>query len=158
LAAASQQGLTLVNIALGNADATACPNGIPNGAQVDVALILTAVNNALNGCGGSLPPPSPTAVTTATPGTCASVGQYCDNSTVFCCSGTSPCNAFTLRVGCRLLTLSLHAASAQLAICRPLFAPALPLLSTISAGPAQRALTAAHREPVCAKSASGSAR
>ena len=44
--------LTLVNIALGNADATACPNGIPNGAQVDVALILTAVNNALNGCGG----------------------------------------------------------------------------------------------------------
>jgi len=42
--------LTLVNIALGNADATACPNGIPSGAQVDVALILTAVNNALNGC------------------------------------------------------------------------------------------------------------
>ena len=45
--------LTMVNIALGNADATACPNGIPSGAQVDVALILTAVNNALNGCGGS---------------------------------------------------------------------------------------------------------
>ncbi|MGD0950085.1 MAG: hypothetical protein ABSA52_22005 [Candidatus Binatia bacterium] len=44
--------LTMVNIALGNADATACPNGIPSGAQVDVALILTAVNNALNGCGG----------------------------------------------------------------------------------------------------------
>jgi predicted outer membrane repeat protein len=42
--------LTIVNIALGNADATACPNGIPSGAQVDVALILTAVNNALNGC------------------------------------------------------------------------------------------------------------
>jgi hypothetical protein len=41
-----------VNIALGNADATACPNGIPSGAQVDVALILTAVNNALRGCGG----------------------------------------------------------------------------------------------------------
>ena len=32
--------LTLVNVALGNADATACPNGIPSGAQVDVALIL----------------------------------------------------------------------------------------------------------------------
>jgi hypothetical protein len=44
--------LTMVNIALGNADATACPNGIPSGAQVDVALIVTAVNNALNGCGG----------------------------------------------------------------------------------------------------------
>jgi hypothetical protein len=42
--------LTMVNIALGNADATACPNGIPSGAQVDVALILTAVNHALNGC------------------------------------------------------------------------------------------------------------
>jgi len=42
--------LTMVNIALGNADATACPNGIPSGAQVDVALILTAVNNALTGC------------------------------------------------------------------------------------------------------------
>jgi len=39
---------------LGNADATACPNGVPSGAQVDVALILAAVNNALNGCGGSL--------------------------------------------------------------------------------------------------------
>jgi hypothetical protein len=39
-----------VNIALGNADATACPTGIPSGAQVDVALILTGVNNALNGC------------------------------------------------------------------------------------------------------------
>jgi hypothetical protein len=44
--------LTMVNIALGNADATACPNGIPSGTQVDVALILQAVNNALNGCGG----------------------------------------------------------------------------------------------------------
>jgi hypothetical protein len=42
--------LTMVNIALGNADATACQNGIPSGAQVDVALILTGVNNALNGC------------------------------------------------------------------------------------------------------------
>jgi hypothetical protein len=42
--------LTMVNIALGNADVTACPNGIPSGAQVDVALILTAVNNGLNGC------------------------------------------------------------------------------------------------------------
>ena len=42
--------LTMVNIALGNADATACPNGVPSGAQVDVALILTAVNHALDGC------------------------------------------------------------------------------------------------------------
>jgi hypothetical protein len=35
---------------LATATSTACPNGIPRGAQVDVALILTAVNNALNGC------------------------------------------------------------------------------------------------------------
>jgi predicted outer membrane repeat protein len=42
--------LTLVNIALGNADAAACPNGLPRGAAVDVALILQAVNSALNGC------------------------------------------------------------------------------------------------------------
>src|SRR5437667_697280 len=34
--------LTLVNIALGNAQPSACPNGIPDGAQVDIALILEA--------------------------------------------------------------------------------------------------------------------
>jgi hypothetical protein len=44
--------LTLVNIALGNAQPSACPQGIPRGAEVDVALILQAVNNALSGCGG----------------------------------------------------------------------------------------------------------
>jgi hypothetical protein len=44
--------LTLVDIALGNARPSACPNGVPSGAEVDIALILQAVNNALNGCGG----------------------------------------------------------------------------------------------------------
>jgi len=44
--------LTLVNIALGNAQPSACPDGVPNGADVNIVLILTAVNNALNGCGG----------------------------------------------------------------------------------------------------------
>lgn len=43
--------LTLVNIALGNAPPSACPHGVPSGASVDVALIIQAVNNALNGCG-----------------------------------------------------------------------------------------------------------
>ena len=43
--------LTLVNIALGNADASVCPRGVPSGADVNVALILEAVNNALNGPG-----------------------------------------------------------------------------------------------------------
>jgi hypothetical protein len=42
--------ITLVNIALGNADLLACPRGVPSGAQVNVALIIQAVNNALNGC------------------------------------------------------------------------------------------------------------
>ena len=44
--------LTLVNIALGNAQPSACPHGVPSGAEVNVALILQAVNAALDGCGG----------------------------------------------------------------------------------------------------------
>ena len=43
--------ITLVNIVLGNAELAACPAGIPNGAAVDIALILQAVNNTLSGCG-----------------------------------------------------------------------------------------------------------
>jgi len=42
--------LTLVNIALGNADALVCPNGIPSGVDTDVTLILQAVNAVLSGC------------------------------------------------------------------------------------------------------------
>jgi len=60
--------LTMVNIALGNADATACPNGIPSGAQVDVALILTAVNHALNGCPTPTPTPTPAGCVTSLSG------------------------------------------------------------------------------------------
>ena len=44
--------LTMVNIALGNADATACPGSVPSGDEVNISLVLQAVNNALNGCGG----------------------------------------------------------------------------------------------------------
>jgi len=44
--------ITLVNIALGNADVSTCPNGVASGTQVDIALIIQAVNDALNGCGG----------------------------------------------------------------------------------------------------------
>jgi len=44
--------LTMVNIALGTADPTACASGIPSGSSVDIALILRAVNNDLSGgCG-----------------------------------------------------------------------------------------------------------
>ncbi len=42
--------ITLVNIALGNADASACARGIPTGVTVDLSLIVRAVNNALTGC------------------------------------------------------------------------------------------------------------
>ncbi|MFI5365340.1 MAG: WD40/YVTN/BNR-like repeat-containing protein [Candidatus Binatia bacterium] len=42
----------LVNVALGNAQPSACPDGVPSGDDVNISLILTAVNHALNGCGG----------------------------------------------------------------------------------------------------------
>ena len=42
--------ITLASIALGNAQPSACPSGIPPGAEVNVALIIEAVNKALNGC------------------------------------------------------------------------------------------------------------
>ena len=41
--------ITLVNIALGTAQPSACPHGVPSGGTVDVALIIQAVNNALSG-------------------------------------------------------------------------------------------------------------
>jgi hypothetical protein len=42
--------ITMVNIALGNAQPPACPHGVSSGAEVDIALIIQAVNNALNEC------------------------------------------------------------------------------------------------------------
>ncbi|MFI5398453.1 MAG: choice-of-anchor Q domain-containing protein, partial [Candidatus Binatia bacterium] len=42
--------LTLVNMALGNGGT--CPSGLAAGVTPDVSVILTAVNKALNGCGG----------------------------------------------------------------------------------------------------------
>jgi hypothetical protein len=45
--------LTMVNIALGNVDVSACmPGDVNHDGQITVDEILTAVNNALNGCGG----------------------------------------------------------------------------------------------------------
>jgi len=52
--------LTLVNIALGNAEASACPTGIPSAAEVNVAVVLQAVNNAPSGCGPQISTPTPT--------------------------------------------------------------------------------------------------
>jgi hypothetical protein len=42
--------IVLVNIALGTAQPSVCAHGVPSGAAVDVALIIQAVNNALDGC------------------------------------------------------------------------------------------------------------
>lgn len=44
--------ITLVNIALGAAPASVCAQGVPNGVDVDITMIVQAVGNALNGCGG----------------------------------------------------------------------------------------------------------
>ncbi len=41
----------LVNIALGEAQGSRCPHGLPSGATVAIAVILHGVNNALTGCG-----------------------------------------------------------------------------------------------------------
>jgi hypothetical protein len=40
----------LVNIGLGEAPASACPNGVPDGVAVDIALIIQAVDHGLHGC------------------------------------------------------------------------------------------------------------
>ena len=42
--------ITLVSIDLGSGPSSACANGVPGGAAVDIALIIQAVNNALDGC------------------------------------------------------------------------------------------------------------
>src|SRR5437870_3096374 len=42
--------LTLVNIALDTAQPSACSLGLPPGAEVTIALIIEAVNSALNKC------------------------------------------------------------------------------------------------------------
>lgn len=51
--------LILVNIALGNAQTSACPHGVLSSAEVDISLIIQAVNNALLGCVRVTPTPSP---------------------------------------------------------------------------------------------------
>jgi hypothetical protein len=50
--------VTLVEIALGAADRAACPNGIPKDTDITIALLIQAVNSALNGC--AVAPPQPT--------------------------------------------------------------------------------------------------
>jgi hypothetical protein len=52
-AATVDEILILVNIVLGSAQASACPHGIPSGAEVDIAVIIQAVNHALTNCPAS---------------------------------------------------------------------------------------------------------
>lgn len=50
--------ITMVNIALGNTDVSACADGDMNSdGQITVDEIITAVNNALNGCDNLAPRP-----------------------------------------------------------------------------------------------------
>lgn len=42
--------IAMVTIALGNAQPSACRDGVPNGAEVDISLIIQAVNHALISC------------------------------------------------------------------------------------------------------------
>ena len=54
--------ITMVNITLGSAPASACTAADPNGdGVVSIADIIAAVNNSLDGCGGPVPTPTPTA-------------------------------------------------------------------------------------------------
>jgi len=53
--------ITLVNIDLGSADNSACPDGIvPPDSSVDITMIIKAVNNALTACPAGGPTPTPT--------------------------------------------------------------------------------------------------
>ena len=44
--------ITLVNIALGSAQPSTCPSGLPIGGEVKITVIVQAVDNVLSGCDG----------------------------------------------------------------------------------------------------------
>lgn len=59
--------ITLVNIALGTAQASACLHGVPSGTAVTISLIIKAVNNVLTRCPGGSSTPTVTPTPTTTP-------------------------------------------------------------------------------------------
>ena len=63
--------ITLVGVALGQAEPSTCPNGVPFAGAVDIASLIQAVNNELSGCRlptpTATPPPSFTMAGTSTP-------------------------------------------------------------------------------------------
>lgn len=75
MSVASDELVTLADIALGDDVSSACTNGIPSGATVDVVLILQAVNKAVGGCAGA-PPGCGNGVTEA------GLGEDCDNGSI----------------------------------------------------------------------------
>jgi len=91
--------ITLVNIALGNAQASTCPHGVPSGAEINVALIIQAVNNTLNGCGVS--PVEQGCLTSGGTVTsamcCASTGDFPDTCAIGAC-GCAPDTSHAVRV------------------------------------------------------------
>jgi predicted dienelactone hydrolase len=64
--------ITLVNIALGNAQPSSCLQGIASGAAVDIAMIVEAVKNALSGC----PNPAEQCLMASGDAAAACVNQY----------------------------------------------------------------------------------
>ena len=72
--------ITLVNIALGTVQPSACAHGVPSGPEVNVAVIIQAVNNALSGC----------PVLRASPGRLAFVVSAAAEATTIAVPGTQP--------------------------------------------------------------------
>jgi hypothetical protein len=67
--------ITMVDIALGNAQPSACFKGLLSGADIEINLIIQAVNNALNRC-----PPTPT----PPPGRCRDSNECIVQNSGFC--------------------------------------------------------------------------
>jgi hypothetical protein len=83
------QLITLVDIALGTLDPSACPQGIPSGVPVNVVVIVQAADNLLGGCPGA---PGPTPTVSCPPPPCAFplIGQCTRNGMSCSCSCVSP--------------------------------------------------------------------
>jgi hypothetical protein len=79
--------ITMVNIALGNADTSTCTAGDVNSdGSITINELIAAVNNALNGCGTPIPTPTPT------PPQC--VGEI-DCGDGRCCPSNTTCGSQT---------------------------------------------------------------
>lgn len=91
--------VTLVNIDLGTAAASACSHGIPSGVTVDITVIIQAVNVALDGC--ALSPAEQGCLnsggTVASAMCCAGTGDFPDRCSIGAC-GCSPDASHEVRV------------------------------------------------------------